>query len=89
MVRKSTYFFCKRLGAGVCSPFNPTIFFKKWNNDGSALILVLGQVEMVGFCEHAQRVLNGGAEWRVLGSHDGKWRQEKKGIWREVFGGKV
>ena len=51
--------------------------------------MVLGQVEMVEFCEHAQKVLNGDAEWRVLGSHDGKWRQEKKGIWREVFGGKV
>lgn len=89
MVGKSTFFFCKRLGAGVCGAFNPTIFFKKWNNDAGALVLALGQGKMVGFCEHAERFLNGGAEWRVLESHDGKWRQEKKIIWREEFGGKV
>ena len=89
MVGKRSVFFCKRLGAGVCGAFNPTIFFKKWNNDGSALVLARGRGKMVGFCENAQRVLNSGADWRVPESHDGKWRQEKKGIWREEFGGKV
>ena len=78
MVGKRSFFFCKRLGAGVCSPFNPIVHSEKQKNKKGYIVLVLGQGKMVGFCENTQRVLNGGDDWRVPRSHDGKWRQEKK-----------